>query len=600
MKKILSLKKHEYLLMVISFLIAVVLIIFSLKELKSFSIQSAETSLITVNKSSHEALKQWMQFRKNNIRKLGSNAFLVNKTEEILDLPQDSSALISSPITSELRAFFQPILDLNEDLGVFLISPNYISVFSMRDSNTGSFNLIAKESKSLLDKVLFEGETILVPPIKSDVALESKYTEDKWHTMFLLTPIYHQEKIIAAFAIRLDTQKDFSRILEMGRIGESGESYGFNSQGKIVTNSRFEEKLEGIKEFNLEHRLEDEVDSIMGSQENKFSPCKGYVLSEIEDDQGENIYEVCVWDDTLNMGVATRIDSKEALKGYLFMRKILILIIVGLFIMGFIMINIIVNARQNEENILKENKRELEYIVEERTKELKHNIKTKDKFFSILAHDLRSPFSGLLVLLDLLLKNPKSFSEEEKTNMLEEIFKSSEQLFKLLENLLSWSRSQTNEITLNPEKVSIHDLIEVNFSLQLQNANNKEIKLINEIDKSLNVFADRNTIDTVFRNLISNAIKFTNPGGKVKIKSSPNRKMVKVYVQDNGIGIPQENLEKLFKIEEKISTKGTNNEEGTGIGLALCKEFIELNGGKIYVDSKPEVGTVFIVELPNV
>lgn len=596
MKKILSLKKHEYLLLVIGFFIAVVIIIFSLKELRSFSIQSAETSLITVNKSSHEALKQWMQLRINNIKKLGSNDFLVKKTSEILQLPQDSSTLISSPITSELRGFFQPILDTNEDLGVFLISPNYISIFSMRDSNTGSFNLIAKENKSLLDKVMVEGETILVPPIKSDVALESKYTEDKWHTMFLVTPIYHQEKIIAAFAIRLDTQKDFSRILEMGRIGESGESYGFNSQGKIVTNSRLEEKLEGINEFNFEN----EADSTLAKQENKFSLCKGYVLIEIEDYEGENIYEVCVWDDTLNMGVATRINSKEALKGYLFMRKILILIIVGLFVMGFIMINIIVNARQNEENILKENKRELEYIVEERTKELTHNIKTKDKFFSILAHDLRSPFSGLLVLLDLLLKNPKSFSEEEKTNMLEEIFKSSEQLFKLLENLLSWSRSQTNEITLNPEKVSIHDLIKVNFNLQLQNANNKEIKLINEIDESLNVFADRNTIDTVFRNLISNAIKFTNPGGTVKIKSSPNKKMVKVFVQDNGIGIPQENLKKLFKIEEKISTKGTNNEEGTGIGLALCKEFIELNGGQIYVDSKPEVGTVFIVELPNV
>lgn len=425
----------------------------------------------------------------------------------------------------------------------------------MRDSNTGSFNLIAKESKSLLDKVLLRGETVLVPPIKSDVALESKYTKEKWHTMFLVTPIFQEEKIIAAFAIRLDTQKDFSRILEMGRIGESGESYGFNSQGVIVTNSRIDEKFEGIKEFNLENRLENEIDSIRVGQENKFSLCNGYVLSEIEDYKGENIYEVCVWDDTLNMGVATRINANEALKGYLFMRKILLLIIVGLFGMGFIMINIIVNARQNEENLLKENKRELEFIVEERTKELKHNIKTKDKFFSILAHDLRSPFSGLLVLLDLLLKNPKSFSEEEKTNMLEEIYNSSAQLFKLLENLLSWSRSQTNEITLNPEKVSIHDLIKVNFDLQLQNAKNKKIKLINEIDDRLNVFADRNTIDTVFRNLISNAIKFTNPGGTVRIKSSPNRKMVKVFVQDNGIGIPKENLKNYLKLKRKYQQK---------------------------------------------
>ncbi|EPR66042.1 sensor histidine kinase [Cyclobacterium qasimii] len=114
------------------------------------------------------------------------------------------------------------------------------------------------------------------------------------------------------------------------------------------------------------------------------------------------------------------------------------------------------------------------------------------------------------------------------------------------------------------------------------------------------VFADRNSIDTVFRNLISNAIKFTNPGGTVKIKSSPNNKMVKVFVQDNGVGIPKENLSKIFKIEEKISTKGTNDENGTGLGLALCKEFIELNGGKIYVENNTTIGTVFTVELPNV
>ncbi len=582
MKKLLSLKKHEYVLLIISFLIAIVLIVFSLKELKSFNIKTVETSLITVNKSSHEALKQWLHFRKTNIKELSNNDFLLNSTKEILLLEQDSASLVSSSITSELRAFFQPILNTNEDLGVFIIAPNYVSVFSMRDSNTGSLNLIAKESKALLDKVMLDGETVLIPPIKSDVALNSKYSNEKWHTMFLVTPIIYEGKIIAAFSIRLDTQKDFSRILELGRIGETGESFGFNSLGKRVTNSRFDESSE-------------EVESLKN-----LDLCQGYTLNEIEDSRGKNVYEVCVWDDELNIGVTTKIDTAEALKGYLFMRKILIIIILSMSTMGFIMINIIVNARQNEENALKRAKKDLERTVLDRTKELQQTIKTKDKFFSILAHDLRSPFSGLLVLLDLLLKNPKSFTEEERTDTLQEIYNSSSQLYKLLENLLSWSRCQTEDIELHPEKISIRELIDVNFNLQQQNANNKKIALFNEIGEDLYVFADRNTIDTVFRNLISNAIKFINNGGTVKIKSSPDNKRLKVFVQDDGIGIPKENLKKLFKVEEKISTVGTNNENGTGIGLALCKEFIELNGGEIYVESDTPVGTVFIVVLPSV
>ncbi|EPR66043.1 two-component system sensor histidine kinase [Cyclobacterium qasimii M12-11B] len=450
-------------------MIATVLVVFSLKELKSFNIKTVETSLVTVNKSSHEALKQWVRFRQNTIKGLSKNNFLVQNTSEILLLEQDSASLISSPITSDLREFFQPILSTNEDLGVFLIAPNYVSVFSMRNANTGSLNLMAKENKYLLDKVLLDGETVLIPPIKSDVALDSKYSDEKWHTMFLVTPIINQGNIIAAFSIRLDTKKDFSRILELGRIGETGESYGFNRFGKTVTTSRFEEQL------NHTEDLEDvKADSSKSGFTHDLELCKGYALNEIKDQRGKDVYEVCIWDDELNIGITTKIDRAEALKGYLFMRNILIFIILALFTVGFIMINIIINLRQNKENVLVSVKNDLEITVKERTKELQHTIKTKDKFFSILAHDLRSPFSGLLVLLDLLLKNPEHFSETEKTNMLQEIHNSSSQLYKLLENLLSWSRSQTEAIVLNPENVSVWDLIDVNYSLQTQNAKSKK------------------------------------------------------------------------------------------------------------------------------
>lgn len=600
MKKLLSLKKHEYLIFIFSFLITIIFIAFSLKQIKSFNTSTIETSLITANQSCHEALKQWLHFRKGNIKKLSQNKFIVDKTVELLKLKQDSTTLVSSQITAELREFFQPILSANEDLGVFLIDPNYTSVFSMRDANTGSLNLMAKESKQLLDKVFLKGETVLIPPIKSDVALYSKYSNGAWHTMFLVTPILHEGHIIAAFSLRLDTKKDFSRILELGKIGETGETYGINSLGRIVTNSRYNTYLKETENLNTPNLDNSQKTMAEAGVINDSIACNGATLNESKDYKGENIFKVCIWDKELNIQITTQIDKKEALKSYLFIRKILITIILVIFLVGFIMINIIINLRQKTENILIESKKELELTVIERTKELNHTIKTKDKFFSILAHDLKSPFSGLLGLFGILLKNPEAFSEEKRNDMFQKIYDSSSQLYKLLENLLSWSGAQTKSITLTPENISIWELIDENISLQQQNANSKNIELTNEISKNIFVYADRNTIDTVFRNLISNAIKFTNKGGTVKIKESIKNKMIGIIVQDNGIGIPEENIDKLFKIEEKLITDGTNNEKGTGLGLVLCKEFIELNGGKISVKNDSVAGASFIVELPNI
>lgn len=600
MKKLLSLKKHEYLLFIFSLLITIIFVAFSLKQVKSFNTSTIETSLITANQSCHEALKQWLHFRKGNIKKLSQNSVLIDKTVQLLKLKQDSTSLVSSPITSELRNFFQPILSANEDLGVFLIAPNYTSVFSMRNANTGSLNLMATESKQLLDKVFLNGETVLIPPIKSDVALYSKYSNGAWHTMFLVTPIIYKGNIIAAFSLRLDTKKDFSRILELGKIGETGETYGINSLGRIVTNSHYNAYLKEIENSNSTN-LNETQKALAGAEIiNDSIACNGSNLNKTKDFRGENIFKVCIWDKELNIQITTQIDEKEALKSYLFIRKILITIILFIFLIWFIMINIIINLRQKTENILIESKKELELTVIERTKELNHTLKTKDKFFSILAHDLKSPFSGLLGLFGILLKNPEAFSEEKRNDMFKEIYNSSSQLYKLLENLLSWSRSQTKSIELTPENISIWELINENISLQQQNANSKEIELINEISENIFVHADRNTIDTVFRNLISNAIKFTNKGGTVKIKESIKNKMIGIIVQDNGIGIPAENIDKLFKIEEKLITDGTDNEKGTGLGLVLCKEFIELNGGKISVKNHSIAGASFIVELPNI
>jgi signal transduction histidine kinase len=563
---------------------------------------------VTINNSCHEALKQWLNFRRQHIQELSKNKFVIGKTSELLTIEQDSSKLVSSRLTSELRDFFRPILNANEDLGVFLIAPNYISVFSMRNANTGSLNLMAVRSKDLLDKVLFNGETVLIPPIQSDVVLQSRYSNDTRHTMFLVTPIIFEGKIIAAFSLRLDTQKDFSRILELGRIGETGETYGFDISAKMVTASRFEDELKKLGNLKQDEQsiatlsvsdLTKNIKFIVSdTTSNYLTSGNNTLLKEMKDCRGQEVFCVCIWDKELNIGIITKIDKNEALKGYFFIRKTLIIIFILIFVVGFFILNIIINLRQKAENILKETNESLEVKVSERTKELQQTIKTKDKFFSILAHDLRSPFTGLLGLFELLLHDPEAIPENERNKMMLKVYNSSLHLFKLLENLLNWSRSQTKNIDLHPEKISIYELINGNIILLKEQAKNKKIELLNEISQDLFVFADRNTIDTVFRNLISNALKFTKAGGRVKISASINNGMVKIIVQDNGIGIPEETLNKLFKIDEKVSTTGTNDERGTGLGLILCKEFSELNHGKISAESKIGVGSNFIVELP--
>ncbi len=605
MKKRSSLKRHEYLLLLISILISLFLIIISLNQIKKDSIKRIEASLITINTSCQEALKQWLNFRRYNIQELSENKFIIDKTIELLKLEPDSSVLVSSHHTTELREFFQPILHANEDLGVFLIAPDYISIFSMRNSNTGSFNLMAKDRKELLDKVLLEGETVLIPPIQSDVVLQSSYNSNTRHTMFLVTPVIYQNKIIAAFSLRIDTHKDFSRILELGRIGETGETYGYDKSNMMVTISRFENQLKESGQLKTNEgsianlNIQNDEDPGSGANNNDDILSNKRVLTGMEDCRGQQVFAVRIWDEELNIGIITKIDKAEALKEFLLLRKILIITFLSIIVIGVLLIHIIVGLRQKTEDALTVNKERLEVLVSERTMELQHTIKTKDKFFSILAHDLRSPFSGFLGLFDLLLQDPEAVSETEKNNMMLQVYNSGSQLYKLLENLLYWSRAQTKNIKLNPEKLSVNELINENISLQDQYAKNKKIELLNEAEQGLYISADRNTTDTVLRNLISNAIKFTKEGGKVKIKASVNNKIVKIIVQDNGIGIPEENLHRLFKVEEKIFTLGTNDEKGTGLGLVLCKEFVELNQGKISVESKVNVGSTFIIELPS-
>lgn len=251
--------------------------------------------------------------------------------------------------------------------------------------------------------------------------------------------------------------------------------------------------------------------------------------------------------------------------------------------------------KQNVE--LKELNTNLEKKVELRTQELKELNATKDKFFSIIAHDLKNPFNTLMGFSELLVNNIDSYEKTRIEEFIKIILQTSKNTYLLLENLLEWSRTQTGRLEMAPSIIDIYELVDENIDLIYNNASNKKLILSNNIPKNVRVFADANMIHTVIRNLLSNAIKYTNQGGEINISSKIQNSYIEITVSDSGIGIKPDNIKRLFRLDENYSTKGTAEETGTGLGLILCKEFVEKNGGEIWVKSTYGKGSDFTIKL---
>lgn len=223
---------------------------------------------------------------------------------------------------------------------------------------------------------------------------------------------------------------------------------------------------------------------------------------------------------------------------------------------------------------------------------------TKDKFFSIISHDLRSPLSGLMQMLFIITEDYDSLPNEEKLEMITDVANTSKKTYELMENLLEWSSIQTGTIPFYPQKLTLLTLLDNLEELYNQNLKSKKITLIINVDPEISVFADKKMAETILRNLISNAIKFSYPNGIVSVSSEPANDFVVIKVIDRGVGIKKEKLSELFMVDKVQSTPGTKKETGTGLGLILCKELVEKQNGKIWVESKENEGTTFYFTLP--
>ena len=243
--------------------------------------------------------------------------------------------------------------------------------------------------------------------------------------------------------------------------------------------------------------------------------------------------------------------------------------------------------------------RSLHKELKEKNEQLQQANAAKDKFFSIISHDLRSPFNTLHGFTQLLSERFDSYSEEERRAYVTRIHHSTERLRDLLENLLTWSRLQRNAMSYEPELLDLWELVDDNFALFHSKAEEKQIALKNVVQEDLQVYADANMTDTILRNLLSNALKFTEAEGEITISASLRKQSVEITVADSGQGIAAEELSQLFRTDVQYTRPGTAGEQGTGLGLNLCKELVEKNGGEIWVESSVGEGTTFVFTLPR-
>jgi PAS domain S-box-containing protein len=243
----------------------------------------------------------------------------------------------------------------------------------------------------------------------------------------------------------------------------------------------------------------------------------------------------------------------------------------------------ITKRKRNEEQVIKY------------AEELKNLNAAKDKFFSIISHDLRSPFNSLLGLTEFLTHSYNEMNPSEIKNSILNIYNSSQQVYNLILNLLEWSMLQSGRLKVEKSVINLAELGMEIINLYKEGANNKKLEFVNNMNENILIYADKYMIDTIIRNFVSNSIKFTNPGGKIIIKGVINGDNAEVSVTDTGIGISPENQKNLFRIDEQFRRDGTANEKGTGIGLILCKEFAEKNGGVLWVESEEGKGSRFSI-----
>jgi len=596
--------------------IVVILTWLTLKDAEQKIRTEIGASLQTLLYTTQESMRIWVEDRKEAILPVFQSVTLRALTECLLTVPRDPSTLRESYDLSAIRFHLTREMErLNKfsQLGFFIISPDRISIGSLRDENVGTVNLIHQQRKELLDRV-FKAEMVMIPPVVTDVALKTQdgRMSKKAATMFFVAPIKNAaNKVIVALALRIDPTKDFSRIAQLGRLLNTGETYAFDNTGRLITDSRFDDSLrkskligmgqDGILNMTIRDPGMDLTDGypmpanmagrpLTKMAESATAGTKGRNFKGYRDYRGVMVLGAWLWDKDLGIGLATEIDKKKALQTFASIRTT-VLIVLGITVaMALLLTGMSIWIGRRYNRALRKAKDDAELAN-----------RSMSEFLANMSHDLRTPLNAIIGFSEMV-KNEMFGPLENPTykEYLSVINDSGNHLLKLLGDLLDMSTIETGINELEEDTFDLYPEIMVGMKMVLGRAQEAEINVRPDLSEHLPQFhGDRLRVKQIVINLLDSAIKFTPPSGVVTVKAFTGEDdSIIISVRDTGIGNKEKDISRALSSFGQVESAFAREQGGMGLGLSIVQAIVDLHGASFGIESRLGEGTLVTVTFP--
>ncbi len=572
-------------------------------------------TLKAVLNSNHSSLDEWIEHHSFQTRLWASNEHLIESIRSLLLVKDDRNLLLASPAQAELRRSLGDQMNRSGYRGFFIIAPDGTSLASSRDVNTGTPNLLL-EHREFFDQLL-AGDTVVTNPLPSDVPLPDAQGKlvPRYPTMFSGAPIRGENgEVIAALTFRIDPFHRYDTIAERGRTGLTGETYFFDRHGVMISRSRFERQLADLEILRpgqssiLSVEIRDPGANLVAGEKppsglgppqltrmaaDALQGNAGEYLDGYRDYRGVTVVGVWIWDEYHGYGIATEVDYEEA---YAFLR-LANFAIAGLALLASVLI--LTFALFAHRSDLRQRREELALREAKETAEIAN--RAKSNFLATMSHELRTPLNAIIGFSEIM-KN-ETFGPVGSIRYRDyatDINVSGQHLLNLINDVLDLSKIESGAGELQEEVIEIPVLIRSVERLMTGHAQKGGVQLEFDVpDNSPALLADPRKLLQILLNLISNAIKFTPPGGKVTLKTRTCAKSGYLFqIIDTGIGISPQDIPRALAPFQQIDSYLRRKHEGTGIGLPLSKALVEMHGGSLDMQSEVDIGTTITLCFP--